>query len=490
MVLVLPSACSEPASTLVPAPSTTPTLAPSGNRVQAPPAKFEVSVLSISSTVVPVNQPVTVSVDVSNIGGTEGTYSLTMTIDGIKAETKVIRVAPESTQKVSFLLVTDKPGIHKVEINELSGIFQVFKPADFTTSNLVITPTVAEVGQTVIATVEISNIGGIEDNYPVTLRIAGVQTETKDITIGPGVTETASFTFTRDTPGCYEIEVAGLTGQLIVIEPGGTLAEMLKTTWPELFQELQLLPELKETDMKDNEVIEDIAYLALNPEYRPAFESMLMIGIKGQRKYCTPLQALLWIAYDREFDEYNPLIDYSLEKLINDAWKNTTMSQNYTSDRWEDFDEVADRLNSPMLIATYMGNNFSYIADFYIFQPAERSFKIKGGACSDRGMFGLELLMRSGYEYNDFEVHKNNAAAILVAFEGRSTFDRTVREKGWGHVVTLYVKDGLFYTIDMRQIRGPFDAIEDAARATYPNWGAYEIRDIHASVTKKVKRAT
>ena len=370
------------------------------------------------------------------------------------------------------------------------GTAQFLKSADFTASNLAITPAVAEVGQTVTATVEISNTGEIKGIYPAILQVAGVQIEDKDIAVPSGATETASFTFTRDAPGCYEIEVTGLTGHLIVVEPGDTIVRLLKTTWPELFQELQKLPELNEIDMKDDEAIEDIAYLALNPEYRPAFESMLMVGIKGQRKYCIPLQALLWIAYDREFDEYDPLRNYSLDKLINEAWKKTTISQNYTSDRWNDFDEVADRLNSPVLIAIYMKDNFSYIADLHLFQSAERSFKIKGGACSDRGMFGLELLLVSGYEHNDFDVHKNNAAAILVAFEGSSTFDRTVREKDWGHVVTLYVEAGLFYTIDMRQIKGPFGTIEDAASATYKNWEAYEIRDMDANVIKKVKRAT
>ncbi len=368
------------------------------------------------------------------------------------------------------------------------GTALVPSSVEFTTNNLVINPTVAEAGQTVTASAEISNTGEIDGSYPVTLKVAGAHIEDKDLTVSPGVTETVSFTFTRDTPGYYEIEVAGLTGFLIVVEPGGTIVELLKNSWPELFQELQLLPELEEIDTEDNKAIEDIAYLALNPEYRSAFESMLAAGIEGQRKYCTPLQALLWIAYDREFNEYDPLVNYSLEKLIDEAWKDTTISQNFTSDRWSDFDEVADRLNSPRLISVYMDDNFSYIADLEIFQEAERSFEIKGGACSDRGMFGLELLMRSGYAYNDFEVHENNAAAILVAFEGSSTFDRTVREQSWGHVVTLYVEDGLFYTIDMRLIRGPFDAIEDVASATYENWEAYEIRDINANVTEKVER--
>lgn len=206
----------------------------------------------------------------------------------------------------------------------------------------------------------------------------------------------------------------------------------------------------------------------------------------------------MWILYDHD-KEYLQTKPWEREirwkgkpaallKFVKYIWVKSSESNNFASDRWKEFDEVADRLNSPMLIATYMASNFSYIADPYIFQPAERSFKIKGGACSDRGMFGLELLLRNGYEYDNFEIRKNNAAAILVAYEKRDSFDRIVREKDWGHVTTLYVKDGLFYLINMSRIEGPFNTIEEAATSTYRNWETYEFRDINAGITKKVKR--
>lgn len=164
-VMVPLYACHEPAFEPVPPPSpameSTPSPAPMPSQTTAPtpdetpvqalPAKFEIGLLDISPVIVPLNQPVTVSVDISNVGGTEDACSLTMTVDGTRIETRVIKIAPESTEKVSFVLVTGKPGIHEIKINGVSGTFQTLASAELTVSNLVITPTIAEAGHDITA---------------------------------------------------------------------------------------------------------------------------------------------------------------------------------------------------------------------------------------------------------------------------------------------------------------------------------------------------
>jgi hypothetical protein len=262
----------------------------------------------------------------------------------------------------------------------------------------------------------------------------------------------------------------------------------MKISYPELYQELLRLPDLKEIDNKDEEALEDIALLALDPKNKPAFESMLAEGINDRRKYCTPLEALLWIAYDGEFSEYNPLSTYSLTNLLNTAWQNTTTSNNYTSERRSNFDEIVARLNSPTCIGFYMLDNFSYIRDSWIFQPAKRSISIKGGACSDQGMFAYELLSANGYAYDAFEEHADNAACILMAYSGESIKWGTDRDSGSGHITCLFIRNGLFYLVNMGKIEGPYRNVDDAATRTWNRWDYYEFRDIDAKVTKRVKR--
>jgi hypothetical protein len=330
------------------------------------------------------------------------------------------------------------------------------KPAEFAVSNLVITPTLAEVGQTVTVTEDIRNAGEIEGSYSATLKIDGVQEDTKEVTVGSGISQTVSFTFTKDAAGRYSVEVDGLTG-VLKVRLLTDILKQLKVAYSELFQELLKLPDsVEETDTKNDEAIEDIAQLALDPKYKTSFESMLNEGIRDKRNYCTPLQALLWIAYDKEFGGYNPLTDYSLAKLMNDAWRNTTTSKNYTTERWLNFAEVADRLNSPQLIATYMQNNFSYSytrGEAEGIKSAEQIFKDKKGACYDHALLAGYCLKKNGYD---------KAQGMAVKF------DRRVGGYFTGHITCVFQdpKDLLYYIIDNNggsRVHGPFQSLESAA---------------------------
>jgi len=291
------------------------------------PRESEAPSLKITPQVVKPGEPVIISTQIRNIGHSDETHTVTLAINGAKTQTKVVKVAPKKTETVTFTVVKNEPGTYNVEVNNLIGSFRVVKPADLVVSNLLITPAIVEPGQEITVSVDISNSGEVEGSHSIALVINGSRAESKELTVAPGVTKRVSFTFTRNAVGSYSIEVDGLSGLAIVAEAGNIVAQ-LSATYPELYEELFKLPDLQEIDDKDREAIEDIAYLALDPKYRPAFEAMLGEGIKEKRKYCTPLEALLWIAYDNEFDGYNPMRDYSLAKLMGDAWKNTTTSKN------------------------------------------------------------------------------------------------------------------------------------------------------------------
>ena len=51
-----------------------------------------------------------------------------------------------------------------------------------------------------------------------------------------------------------------------------------------------------------------------------AFNEMYKVGLPEYRKYCSPLQALFWLAEDDNLtDDF--IVDFSLPKLIGTAWK-------------------------------------------------------------------------------------------------------------------------------------------------------------------------
>ena len=248
---------------------------------------------------------------------------------------------------------------------------------------------------------------------------------------------------------------------------------------PGFHGDIMKLPDLSVIDEKDVEAMEDIFVFASNAEYEAAFESMMDEGIRDKRKYCSPLEALLWIAYDKEFAGYNPLVGYSLKKLLREAWENTSTSKDYSSDRWQDFDEVVDRLNSPDLVIRYMRDNVPYVYEARGgWQTASATFERKRGQCGDHAIFAAYLLINSGYESN-----------ILVVGEFSSRLTKT-------HALCLYKdEDDGFYTIDsgdqssVAMRRGPYSTIEERAReiCRMANWSyeGYELYDMNQRMVLK-----
>lgn len=99
-------------------------------------------------------------------------------------------------------------------------------PAEFEISNLVITPSEVEVGESAKITVEVSNIGETEGSYTVALKIDGAEVENKEATVAAGDSETVSFTIVKDIRGTYSIQIDSLTADLVVIVLPLTQAEI------------------------------------------------------------------------------------------------------------------------------------------------------------------------------------------------------------------------------------------------------------------------
>lgn len=438
------------------------------------PIESEAPSLKVVPPAIKPGEAVKISTQLKNVGNIPETRTVELAIDGVKTQTTVVKLAPGRTETITFTVFNDKPGIYNIEVNGLSGTFRVVKPAEFTVSHLLVTPHIAKAKQVVTVTADVSNTGEVEGNYSLALLVNGRKVETRELTVAPGVTKKVSFTLAKDTPGSHNIELGGMSGSLTVTESESILA-ILNANYSELCEELLKLPDLKAMDARDKNAIENIAYLALNPKNKPAFESMLAEGIKDKRKYCTPLEALLWISYDREFDGTNPLQDYSTEKLVNDAWKNTTMSKNYTSERWRDFSEVIRRLNSPRLVALYMKSNIRAVpepAGQDIHQSAVETFNRKEGDCEDHAMFAASCLDVNGYK----------SYVLGVRYDINQS----------GHIVCLYNENERFFftgdTQSLGTVKGPYSTIEEASKAIYSDWVIYNLFNLNWEIIETRRR--
>lgn len=123
-----PAPTPTPAPAPTPAPSPTPTLAPTPAPIPTPAseaAEFSIGNLVAAPVSINIEQAATISVDVSNTGDTQGSFPVTLLINGVPSETKEVVIAAGTTKQVIFNVSFDAPGLYEVSISELREILKV-----------------------------------------------------------------------------------------------------------------------------------------------------------------------------------------------------------------------------------------------------------------------------------------------------------------------------------------------------------------------------
>ncbi len=98
------------------------------------PAKFKLSELAINPVQTEVGEPVTISAIVQNTGELEGSYTLTLKINGEIEQSKETTLAAGESRQVSFTVIKDDPGTYAVTVEGLTGEFIVLAPASSASS--------------------------------------------------------------------------------------------------------------------------------------------------------------------------------------------------------------------------------------------------------------------------------------------------------------------------------------------------------------------
>lgn len=237
-----------------------------------------------------------------------------------------------------------------------------------------------------------------------------------------------------------------------------------------------------------------------------AFEQMNHIGLINVRRFNAPLQALFWLFLDGYSNEAKSmLLNYKLKDLLREAWvlehnkhlhqwrwrteeakklynscidldlrkkivdfytknKGATdyiislslqypLSFKYTFRpfsselkkhrvRWDEFNEVVDRVNSPELVHYYIMSEFSYGSENQ--KSPEIIFHRKSGGSSSMARFGEYLLKKAGY---------NTFIRKVVVYDSPCAMEHT----GAGIVLS---NGSYLLVIDFpkgKTITGPFD---------------------------------
>jgi dienelactone hydrolase len=88
---------------------------------------FTASGLSIDPNPVNKGKTVTVSVECGNTGTISGVYQVVLTINGVVEDEKTVTIGPDETTSVSFEVTAGEAGEYSVDVNGLSGSYDVEK---------------------------------------------------------------------------------------------------------------------------------------------------------------------------------------------------------------------------------------------------------------------------------------------------------------------------------------------------------------------------
>ena len=185
------------------------------------PAEFEVNSLTATPAQVVAGEPVVVEAGISNVGGSRGVYTASLTVDGKRLDVRDITVAPGATKKVSFTYYPEVTGDHTIQLGGLTTTVttSTLKTAKFEVSSLAVTPSEVVAGEIVKVSADVTNIEDIEGTHKVVLTIDNKTVDAEEVSVAGGETEKVSFYYITESPGLRNVELNGLTETLTVLKP-------------------------------------------------------------------------------------------------------------------------------------------------------------------------------------------------------------------------------------------------------------------------------
>lgn len=105
-------------------------------------------------------------------------------------------------------------------------------PASFSVVNVTIVPGSCKANEEVTISAVVRNTGGSSGKCDVVLKIGGVETDSKQVNLGPAASSTVTFTVSKDTAGTFQVDVNGMTGSFTVEKEPEQLSAIPTTTIP------------------------------------------------------------------------------------------------------------------------------------------------------------------------------------------------------------------------------------------------------------------
>ena len=93
------------------------------------PAAFQVSNLRIEPSEIKTGEKATVSAEVKNTGGSEGSYTAELKVNGMTESSQNLTIPSGASSGITFTVSKDTPGVYQVTLGGLTGQFIVIEAA-------------------------------------------------------------------------------------------------------------------------------------------------------------------------------------------------------------------------------------------------------------------------------------------------------------------------------------------------------------------------
>ena len=184
------------------------------------PAVVDYVDLSISPNEVGPNEPVTVTLRITNSGDEAGKLDIEVLLNDVLFQIKPTRLPPGVGFSVPIPIAQELPGEYVVNIAGLSDSFTVVKQlveAALAVSNLSISPAEVKPGDPITIVAIVGNTGDLEGTFDIVLLINEQAESRQVVTVEGKGTIPVIFTATRQEPGTYTVQIEDLTGTFTVV---------------------------------------------------------------------------------------------------------------------------------------------------------------------------------------------------------------------------------------------------------------------------------
>jgi hypothetical protein len=170
------------------------------NVIDPDPAQFDIAAVDTNSPV-QAGEDVAVTATVENTGDVEDTQSVEVTVPGVGSDSNQVPVSGGSSETVSLAVSTQSgdSGTHTATVesenDDASTPVEITEQPDASNFDVKIDSTnePVEAGNRLELTATIENTGDLEDTQPVELTVPGVGSDSKQVTVPGGDSETVSL---------------------------------------------------------------------------------------------------------------------------------------------------------------------------------------------------------------------------------------------------------------------------------------------------------